>query len=72
MKGGSNFAGLDCAPVDQQLEDFRGRASAPFPKFVMRLSTLLHELRKQRGTSSSMSPVPLSIWSSSPSCCMCC
>jgi len=47
MTGGSNFASLDCAPVDQPLEDSTGRASALFPKFVMRLSTLLRELRKQ-------------------------
>src|SRR5262244_2000063 len=33
--------------------------SAPFPKFVIHLSTLLHELRKQRGTSNSMILVPL-------------
>src|SRR5215510_5219779 len=36
-------------------------ASAPFPKFVKHLSTLQHELRKQRGTSNSMFLVPLSI-----------
>ena len=35
------------------------RTSAPFPKFVIRLSILLHELRKQRGTSKSMILVPL-------------
>src|SRR5262249_22256384 len=34
-------------------------ASAPFPKFVIRLCTLRHELRKQRGTSDSMMLVPL-------------
>src|SRR3954454_11899940 len=33
--------------------------SAPFPKFVIRRSTLCHELRKQRGTSKSMILVPL-------------
>src|SRR5712672_424092 len=36
-----------------------GRASAPFPKFVIRRSTLCHELRKQRGTSKHMILVPL-------------
>src|SRR5258708_18372793 len=35
------------------------RASAPFPKFVIRRSTLCHELRKQRGTSKTMILVPL-------------
>jgi len=35
------------------------RASAPFPKFVLRRSTLCHELRKQRGTSKNMILVPL-------------
>ena len=34
------------------------RASAPFPKFVIRRSTLCHELRKQRGTSKRMILVP--------------
>src|SRR6266850_7141103 len=33
--------------------------SAPFPKFGIHLSTLRHELRKQRGTSNSMILVPL-------------
>jgi hypothetical protein len=37
---------------------FRG-SSAPFPKFVIRRSTLSRELRKQRGTSNSMILVPL-------------
>ncbi len=36
-------------------------ASAPLPKFVIRCSTLSHELRKQRGTGKSMNLVPLSI-----------
>jgi hypothetical protein len=36
-----------------------GLASAPFPKFVIHLSTLLHELRKQRGTSNLTILVPL-------------
>ncbi len=34
-------------------------ASAPFPKFVIHCGTLLHELRKQRGTSKYMILVPL-------------
>ncbi len=34
-------------------------ASAPFPKFAIRFGTLLHELRKPRGTSNSMFLVPL-------------
>src|SRR5262249_36488115 len=33
--------------------------SAPLPKFVIHSGTLWHELRKQRGTSNSMIPVPL-------------
>src|SRR5205807_2692720 len=33
--------------------------SAPFPKFVIHLSTLRNELRKQRGTRNSMILVPL-------------
>src|SRR4029079_14544704 len=35
--------------------------SAPLPKFVLHCSTFLHELRKQRDTSTSMILVPLSI-----------
>ena len=35
------------------------RASAPLPKFVIHCGTLLHELRKQRGTSNFMILVPL-------------
>src|SRR5262249_35607714 len=37
------------------------RPSAPFPKFVIHRGILSHELRKQRGTSKHMIPVPLSI-----------
>src|SRR5258707_9148886 len=37
----------------------RRGASAPFPKFVIRRSTLCHELRKQRGTSKNRILVPL-------------
>src|SRR5262249_2460728 len=33
--------------------------SAPLPKFVIHCGTLIYELRKQRGTSKSMIPVPL-------------
>ncbi|MGD9924271.1 MAG: hypothetical protein AB7V13_22945, partial [Pseudorhodoplanes sp.] len=32
-----------------------------FPKFVIRRSNLLHELRKPRGISKSIIPLPLSI-----------
>jgi hypothetical protein len=35
------------------------RASALHPKFVIRCSTLFHELRMQKGTSKSMILVPL-------------
>src|ERR1043166_621428 len=38
---------------------FTAAASAPFPKFVIRRSTLCHELRKTRSTSKSMILVPL-------------
>jgi hypothetical protein len=36
-----------------------GQSSAPLPKFVIRCSTLRHELRKQWGTGESMFLVPL-------------
>src|SRR5690242_2616730 len=45
--------GWDCPATDGV------DASAPFPKFVIPCSTLCHELRKQRGTSKNLAPVPL-------------
>ena len=46
------------ATTDLIAPNTKRRASAHFPKFVLRLSIHLHELRKVMGTNKSMIPVP--------------